>query len=163
MPSFLWGSLLSGAAVSLATTVTLAGLARLEGKPALQPLNATSHWRHGDPAGRVRRFDIRHTIVGYVTHFAASVFWAAIFQAIRRTAPGRAPLADAVGLTAVAAVVDYGVVPERLTPGWEKVVSPKAIAVAYAAMTLILLVTGPKRTNRAAAGATPIRHQGAAT
>jgi len=148
MPSLLLGGLLSGVAVSVATTATLAGMALVEGKRAIQPLNATSHWYYGDPAGHVRRFDAGHTVLGYATHLAASVFWASIFQAMRKIAPRRAPLVDAAGLTAVAAVVDYGVVPERLTPGWEKALSPKAIAVAYAAMAVTLLVTCPRRKER---------------
>lgn len=35
----------------------------------------------------------------------------------------------------------YAVVPKRLTPGWEKVVSPRAIGVAYAAMAVALAIS----------------------
>ena len=42
---------------------------------------------------------------------------------------------------ALAAFVDYVVVPKRLTPGWEKVVSPRSIALAYGAMAVALWAT----------------------
>jgi drug/metabolite transporter (DMT)-like permease len=71
------------------------------------------------------------------------MLWASVFQFLRRESPGRSPLTDAAGVTALAAVVDYAVVPKRLTPGWEKVVSPAAIALAYGAMMIGLIATCP--------------------
>jgi hypothetical protein len=50
------------------------------------------------------------------------------------------PLAavDAIVLSALAAFVDYLVVPKRLTPGWEKVVTPPSIGLAYGDMAVAL-------------------------
>lgn len=143
MPRFL-RILLSGSAASAATSAVLAVLAKMEGRSALQPLNSTSHWYFGASAGRSRKLDIRHTLVGFATHHAASVFWAAIFDAVRLARPRRSVLRDAVGVSALAAFVDYAVVPKRLTPGWEKVVSPLAIGIAYGAMAFALAACGPK-------------------
>jgi hypothetical protein len=120
-------------------------LAGVEDRHPVQPVNSTSHWVLGDKAGRSRAIDLRHTLVGYATHHAASVFWATVYEAIRQLRPQRGPLLDAVGVSAIAAAVDYGVVPKRLTPGWEKVVTPKSIAIAYAFMALALLATSPGR------------------
>ena len=39
-------------------------------------------------------------------------------------------------MSAIAAVVDYGVTPKRLTPGWEEVLSKRSIGMTYAAMAL---------------------------
>ncbi|MBS7700096.1 MAG: hypothetical protein KF792_11075 [Chelatococcus sp.] len=136
-------ALVSGTAVGIATTAVLALLARIEGRDAVEPVNSTSHWYHGETAGSVRRLDTSHTLLGFVTHHSASVFWASIFQLWRRFRPGRPALIDAAGVSALAALVDYGIVPKRLTPGWEKVVSPTSIILAYGVMALALVATSP--------------------
>ena len=135
--SLLLRTLVSGAAAAAASTAALALLARAEGKGALQPANSTSHWLNGEQAASFKGADIAHTLIGAATHFAACVFWAALFE--WRTG-GRAPLAplpvlrDVLAVSAFAAVVDYTVTPKRFTPGWEFVLSKQSMAVAYAAM-----------------------------
>jgi hypothetical protein len=132
---------ISGTMVALTTSAALAVLARIEGRSAIQPVNSTSHWFWGEAAGRSRRIDARHTILGFVTHHGASLFWACAYEMLRRHPQKRAAFGDAVAVSALAAVVDYGVVPKRLTPGWEKVVSPRAIGVAYAVMAVALVIS----------------------
>ncbi len=141
-------TLLSGSAVSLVTSVALAALASREGRHAVQPLNSTSHWYAGEDAGRSQAVDLRHTVGGYATHHAASVLWAAVFEAVRRIRPGGPPLGHAVAVSALAALVDYGVVPKRLTPGWEHVVTPRSIALTYAAMAVTLAIVGTRGRGR---------------
>ncbi|AZO82213.1 hypothetical protein B5U98_08225 [Bosea sp. Tri-39] len=131
-------ALATGTAISVVTSGVLAFLARMEGRSAVRPLNSTSHWYWGDAAGRSRRVDTAHTVLGFVTHHGASVLWAAVYEGLRRQRPGRPALGDAVAVSALAAFVDYAVVPKRLTPGWEKVVSPGAIGITYVAMALAL-------------------------
>ena len=143
MDRFVTDTLASAAALSFASAATLGALARAEGSGALQPINATSHWLQGRSAGRVREADTAHTLLGAGTHFVASLMWAGVFQALRRIPRGRSAAIDAVGVSAVAALVDYGLVPKRLTPGWELAVSPAAIAAAYVAMAGALLATAP--------------------
>jgi hypothetical protein len=45
-------------------------------------------------------------------------------------------------MSAVAGVVDYGIVPRRLTPGWELALPPKSVAAVLAAMALGLAAGG---------------------
>ena len=71
---------MSGAAGALSSTAMLAAVAHLEGQGAGQPLNATSHWLHGDQAARCRHLDLLHTGVGLGTHVAATMFWASLFE-----------------------------------------------------------------------------------
>lgn len=135
----------SGTIVSIATTAALGLLARREGKGALQPTNSTSHWLHGEKAGSVRQADVAHTLVGYGTHHASSVFWALLFQMWLASRPPRPPLVmlrDALAAAAVAAAVDYGIVPKRLTPGWEAVLSKRSIAATFLAMAAGLAAGG---------------------
>jgi hypothetical protein len=73
-------ALVTGTIASLVSTAALAALARYEGKSAVQPTNATSHWLHGDEAGRRESADVAHTAVGYVTHHGSAVFWALRFE-----------------------------------------------------------------------------------
>src|SRR5829696_4182575 len=82
-------ALITGTVASLVSAAALAALARLERKGASQPVNATSHWLHGDQAATVREADLAHTGVGAATHHASALFWAAPFEAWQHTRPAR--------------------------------------------------------------------------
>lgn len=132
-------AIVSGSIASVTSTVALAVLARSEGKGALQPVNSTSHWLNGEQAGLFKGADLAHTGVGYATHHAATLFWAAFYEGwlARRGPMTPLPLLrDAVILSAVAAAVDYGATPKRFTPGWETVLSKRAMAATYGAMAV---------------------------
>ena len=131
--------LLSGAAAGVASTLALGLLARREGKGALQPVNATSHWLNGEGAASFKGADAIHTAVGLATHQAATFFWSALFEwwlPRRRPLRPLPMLGHAAAMSVVAAAVDYGATPKRFTPGWEFVLSKRSMAVAYAAMAL---------------------------
>lgn len=135
----------TGTVASLVTSGVLALLAKLEGKGAVQPFNATSHWLHGEKAARVKRADLAHTAVGFATHHASAMFWAVPFEAWLSRQPPRPPLMmlrDASAVAAIAAFVDYVLVPKSLTPGWEEVLSPKAVAGTFVALALGLAAGG---------------------
>lgn len=147
---------ISGTAASASSTLALALLARAGGLSAAQPANATSHWLHGDRAARVRGADLSHTAVGLLTHHAATLFWATIFEAWlgrRRVAP-LPMLQHAMALSAIAAAVDYIATPHRFTPGWELVLPKRDMAAAYVAMALGL-AAGSLAARRTAAGGRP--------
>jgi hypothetical protein len=132
-------ALISGTAASLAMTAALVLLAKKESKGALQPINSTSHWLHGEQASSVRSLDVSHTGLGFGTHHVSALFWALIFERWLATRPGRTRLLllrDAAAMSAIAALVDYGITPKRFTPGWEEVLSKRSIGVTYAAMAL---------------------------
>lgn len=132
-------ALLTGTVAGLAAAAALALLAKAEGKGALQPINATSHWLHGDKAAACDELDATHTLIGFVTHYASTVFWALPFEfwrAWRRPSTAGALLRGACMTSAVAAAVDYGVTPKRLTPGWELVLSKRSMLVTYGVLAL---------------------------
>ena len=131
------GAILIGTAASITSTLALGLLARAEGKGALQPVNATSHWLHGEQAAACTRADFAHTAVGYATHHAATIFWAALFAwwiAPFRPLTVSRMLQRASAMSVFAAAVDYLATPKRFTPGWEFVLSKRAMSVAYGAM-----------------------------
>jgi hypothetical protein len=138
-------ALISGSVASAVATAALIAMSKLEGKTAVQPVNATSHWLHGSGAGAVRQLDVRHTLLGYVTNHAAAVFWALLFERLRPRRPGDDLLDTAKAaacVSAVAAVVDYGLVPRRLTPGWELALSKRSVAAGFLALAAGLTLGG---------------------
>jgi hypothetical protein len=148
-------ALVTGTVASIVSTATLAGLARSEGKSGVQPTNSTSHWLHGDEAGRRENADIAHTSVGYATHHASAVFWAVpleVWLAKNPTFSTRELLAKSMATSALAALVDYGVAPRRLTPGWELSLSKPSMVGAFAGLSVGLaagaLVSRELRTRR---------------
>jgi hypothetical protein len=125
----------------------------VEGVAAVQPINATSHWLQGDDAGKVREIDGKHTGVGFLTHHSACVFWGALFETLRAAAPnaGASRIArDAVTVATIAAVVDYGLVPKKLTPGWEEPLPVRSVAGGFAGLALGLTLGGLVTRTRSA-------------
>jgi hypothetical protein len=141
--SILASAAVTGSVASVVSTLALAGMARAEGKAAVQPTNATSHWLHGENAGTMRQVDAAHTGVGFATHHASAIFWAIPFEAwLQRHPPQNLTslLGNAAAVSALAAVVDYGITPKRLTPGWENVLSKPSMVGAFASLAIGLVV-----------------------
>jgi hypothetical protein len=138
-PDLLLDILCSGALGALASAAVAASVARAEGKGALQPLNATSHWLHGPEAGRVRDLDAAHSGVGLTTHALSALFWAAPYALWLEREPERS-LGEIVGGAAatatVAAAVDYLAVPRRLTPGWELAIGRSGVGATFVGLAL---------------------------
>jgi hypothetical protein len=155
-----------GAMASVAAALALAAASKTEGRSGAAPLNATSHWLHGDSAADVDEFDVAHTGLGYMTHHSAAILWGGLFQALRqRSSRSDLPAIgqDAVIASATAAIVDYVFTPHRLTPGWELVLSKRSMALAYVAMAAAFMTTElmlPKRDQHdASAAAEPGQEQ----
>jgi hypothetical protein len=145
LPALLASSLVSGSIASAVSAVVLAGLAKAEGVAPVQPINATSHWLHGDDAGKVKDIDVKHTGTGVATHHGACIFWATLFETLRAATPHAGPARiarDAVTVATIAAVVDYGLVPKRLTPGWEEPLPIRSVAGGFAGLALGLALGG---------------------
>ena len=129
--SFLARVLISGALAGTAAGIAVSLAGRREAGAYSAPLNATSHIVWGDAAARRNEISAKYTGTGTLLHYGAALFWAALYELL----PGRAPLRAAI-TTATAYVVDYHVVPRRLTPGFEMRVSKGALALVYGALAL---------------------------
>ena len=130
-------ALVTGSVASVISTAALATLAKLEGKGALEPTNATSHWLWGRRSRGWRHADVEHTVVGYATHHASAIFWAFMLEAWLAAQPPRSTaelFGDAAAVSGVAATVDYGAAPRRITPGWELALSDRSMIAAFAAL-----------------------------
>jgi hypothetical protein len=139
-------ALLSGTTAALVSSLALAVAGRREAGSALAPINAVSHWFWGRRAQRQDGPSAKYTLLGFLTHHAASIFWALFFE--RLLGPRRAPisaLASGTAIATLAAAVDYTITPKRLTPGYEARLSPPALVAVYAAFALGLALTGAAR------------------
>ena len=132
-------ALVSGSAASVATAATLAAGGAMRGNDPLTPMNGPSQWVFGRRAAHARDRSLRHTVLGYAIHHATSVMWATVFERLRRIRPGAtSTLAAAAATSAVAYVVDYKVVPQRLQPGFDAQVSRATLGAFYVAFAAAL-------------------------
>jgi hypothetical protein len=142
--------LLSGSAASILSTLALATRGRSEAGSALAPINAVSHWYWGHRATQVDHATVKHTVPGYLTHHATSIFWAVLFEKVfggaMRGRPGRT-LVMSAATAAVACFVDYQMTPKRLTPGFEHRLSRASLFIVYAAFAAGLAATEIMRSN----------------
>jgi hypothetical protein len=131
------GSVTGGAATLLSLAV-LALAGRRENASAVAPVNAVGHWLWGEESLRADQPSLRHTGTGLLTHLGAGLFWAVLYSRVwgHRRAAKTVPQAIAGGIatSAVAFAVDYGVVPKRLTPGFEHRLGPGAMLATYGSL-----------------------------
>jgi hypothetical protein len=134
----LYEGAVAGTAASLLSTAVLAAFGRREAGSPFAPTNAVSQWLWGDEALRAQELSWRYTVAGYVTHHLAAVFWAALYSRLyghRETAKELPQaIAGGVATSAVSCLVDYTLVPKRLTPGFEHRISTGAMVTAYGAL-----------------------------
>lgn len=124
-----------GTVACVLSTAVLAIAGRRQAGSAVAPTNAISHWLWGDESLHAQQASARYTLAGYVTHHLASIFWATLYSRLYGHRPEAKSLPQAVAggvaTSAVAYVVDYHVVPKRLTPGYEHRISPGALLATY--------------------------------
>lgn len=129
---------MAGTAASLLSTAVLAECGGRQAGSAFAPTNAVSHWLWGDQALRTQAPSLRYTFAGYVTHHLAAIFWAALYSRIwgHRDSAKQLPqaIAGGVATSAVSCLVDYTMVPKRLTPGFEHRLSTGAMVASYGAL-----------------------------
>lgn len=118
----------------MVSALALALCGKLELDDPYAPLNGPSQWLFGTPAARERGFSLKHTVSGYLIHHAMSVLWALVFERLRAKPALSATetLLPAAATSAVACLVDFRLTPDRLTPGFERRLSRKSLAVVYA-------------------------------
>jgi hypothetical protein len=134
-------ALACGGAASLASTVALLAYGARECDDPAVPLNGPSQWIWGRHAPYRSGFSWRYTFVGFLVHHFASTFWGAIYHAARGAHPNSARDARAaIGVSALACLVDYRLTPERLTPGFQNRLSRGALLGIYTAFAAGLAI-----------------------
>ncbi len=127
----------TGTVASAATAAVAAALGKKEAGSPWAPLNAVSHALWGDRAARRSGFSGKYTLTGTALNQGGAMFWALLYEkAFGRTRSVPGALLGGAAIAALAYVVDYYVVPKRLTPGYEKRLSPRSLAGLYGALAL---------------------------
>lgn len=140
-------ALYSGAGAAVASLAAIMILSRVEGHTALRAVNATSHIIHGAEDAPVEGFDMRRSLPGLLINVGSALFWGAVFAYITppRSRSPQAIVTRAFITSAAAAILDYGLVPRRLRPGWELALAPRSVALALAVMGTGLAAGGLAR------------------
>jgi len=156
-------AVVSGSVASLLSALAMTLRGRHESGTPAAPINAVSHWVHGDRAYRVDRTDVRHSVVGYLVHHASAIFWGVLYELLlqrlivsrdrsltaasrrqggsaRPAGPRRPALPSAgevvigaAGVTALAALTDLRLVPPRFSPGFEQRLGAISLVLVYLA------------------------------
>jgi hypothetical protein len=134
----------SGAAASIASALVLLARGAREERRASAPLNAVSHWIWDEAAVRQNRPSVRFTLLGYVIHHAAAVFWATLYEKfLARPDDSAARTLQKTALSsAVACLVDFKFTPRRFTPGYERRLSKQSLFLVYSAFAIGMAAAG---------------------
>lgn len=142
LPARLLASDLLSSGLSAAV---LAWRGRTDTGSAAAPINAISHWLWPRAALRQDEPSTRYTATGLGVHFGAALLWCGLYERLRARRGADTPVhavADALTVGTVAAVVDLACVPDRLTPGFEKRISPRSLVLVYGAFAAGLALAG---------------------
>ncbi len=134
---------ISGSAASIASTICLSLVGKAELNRPAAPINGPSQWVWGRYAPYENCFSLRYTVVGYLIHHAASVFWAILYEKLRRQmtrADATPAVMPAAVITTAAYIVDFHFIPKRLTPGFEHRLSKRALLTVYGSFAIGLAV-----------------------
>jgi len=127
----------AGVLASVLSGLVLFALSLQRGLPGWMPLNATTQAFYGPEVAGIQALDLAHTGLGAAIHVIACFFWSGVaVLLLRKAARGGYRLAWLAGLVTatIAGIVDYGLLPERLSPGWHLVLPPLGVALGFAAM-----------------------------
>lgn len=152
LADFLSRTLQTAGPATTATSAIVAACGSIEDGNPVAPINAVSHIAWGDEAANEEEASLKYTLSGATLNAAAVASWAAIFELAfgKRARQGNvsAAVVGGVATATLAYVTDYYIVPKRLTPGFEKRLSPPSLFAVYAALAATLplasLVAGCK-------------------
>lgn len=138
----LTASTLPGAIAGIGTLATVALRGARDTGSALAPINATSHVIWGPAAGQVERPTLRHTLPGAVINLGSGLWWALVFQKLFGAATERrglpAALLGGVATAGLAYLLDYRLLPRRLSPGWEQRITGRSLRLSLGVMGLAI-------------------------
>lgn len=138
---WLQNGLVTGLLASVSTSVTAAVCGQREEHNPVAPVNAVSHIAWGDEAFHQEEVSTKYTLTGAALNTAAVTSWALLHEwlcgEVSKRNLGTALLGGAT-VSTLAYLVDYHVVPERLTPGFEKRLSGQSLFAIYATLALTL-------------------------
>lgn len=144
----------AGGASTLAVTAAAVCRATQEGEAGWRPINSVSHILWGSDAADQRQFTLRYTISGLLLNAVACGFWALVLRLWRS---GKRPsviqsAGCGIGVSILAYITDYYLIPRRFTPGFELCLSRHSFPWIYGALAVGLILpealTGMRRRTR---------------
>jgi hypothetical protein len=132
-----------GLVAAAATAGALIGFGWARGAP-LQPLNAVAHVLVGSRAFYVSGVHPLVTSAGTLVHVASLVAWGMLFSLLLGRARGARAWGIAFAFAAVVAVIDFVVLAERLSPGFETVLTRGEVGVVYGVMAVAMAVAASR-------------------
>lgn len=150
--SFALTFLLAGVSGAIVSAMALMALSQSFARSPFVALNATAHWLVGPDAISQNGFSVGVTGVGLLTHFLACLFWGAVFAALLSVMHVKEIFLMwlyGLLLSMIALIIDYGVLPEQLSPGWHLVLPVKAVLAAFIALGAGLAIGGALSRSRA--------------
>ncbi|HEY0879018.1 MAG TPA: hypothetical protein VGE10_11270 [Zeimonas sp.] len=138
-PEAMRDGMVSGALAAATTVGMLALRGRREDGSAAAPLNAVSHVYWGDRALRQDGTSVRYTGAGLATHVVSALLWGVLYEKLlgeRSPRPLARLVCDTAAASAAIAAVDFGFVPDRLTPGFQHRLSTASLLGVYVALGL---------------------------
>jgi hypothetical protein len=135
--TFTKRSIVSGSTAGVASALAAAYAVKIGGHRPAAAFNAVSHCLWSKRAFRQEQTSVRYTALGAGIHIGSAIFWGVLFEALRGPSTKRMTPLGAAAVTAVVAyVVDYHVVPKRVTPGYDVHMSKRALAGTYVALAV---------------------------
>ena len=109
---------------------------------SVAPINAISHILWGDIAAEQEDASLQYTATGVALNTVAITSWSLVYELffgrVARQGNTSAAVAGGLAVAGLAYVTDYYVVPKRLTPGFEKRLSPASMLIVYSALAASL-------------------------
>lgn len=132
----------AGGASSLAVATAAVCRSKQEGEAGWRPINAISHILWGPEAAVQRHFTMRYSASGLVLNVIACGFWAWLFRLWQRQGPPafHRSTGRAFGISVLAYITDYYLIPRRFTPGFELCLSRRSFPWLYGALAVGLIV-----------------------
>ena len=122
-----------GLVAAAATAGALVGFGWVRGAP-LEPLNAIAHVLLGSRAFYVREAHPLVTPAGLLVHILSLILWGILFSLGAGRYRGGWLWVGAVLFAIAVAAIDFMLLPTRLSPGFETVLTRGEIIVVYALM-----------------------------
>lgn len=124
-------SVITGSTAAAVASAIVAWRGQHDSRSAIAPINTTSHVIWGDQAASVEQATWQHTVPGILINAGAGIWWGLVFQKLFGEKVDQHGYATAAlggaATAALAYAVDYHLMPKRLTPGWEKRLSPPSL------------------------------------
>jgi hypothetical protein len=137
VPTRLRIGLHTGLIAAAATGGALVGFGIARGAPLL-PINAVAHLLLGSRAFLFDGFDPLVTSLGVILHIVSVILWAVIFALLTTRLPTFAIWLTATLFTAAVYLADVHILPDRLRPGFERVLTTTELLSAYLLLALSL-------------------------